>query len=67
MKKIFVLLCFAGILSGCDETDSESAYSRITGIHVICLQGVEYYDGWRTLAVKYNTDGNISLCEEKGE
>jgi hypothetical protein len=36
---------------------SESSYSRV------CLDGVVYWSGYRTLAVKYNRDGTVEVCK----
>lgn len=37
--------------------NSESSYGRI------CLDGVVYWRGHRTLAVKYNRDGTVEVCK----
>ena len=39
------------------STNSDSSYGKI------CLDGVVYWRGHQTLAVKYNRDGTVELCK----
>lgn len=38
-------------------TNSDSSYGKI------CLDGVMYWRGYQTLAVKYTRDGTVELCK----
>lgn len=45
------------VQQGNAKRSSESSYGRI------CLDGVVYWRGHRTLAVKYNQDGTVEVCK----
>ena len=45
------------VQQGNAKRSSESSYGRI------CLDGVVYWSGYKTLAVKYNRDGTVEVCK----
>jgi Tfp pilus assembly protein FimT len=51
------LFIMAVVQQGNAKRGSESSYNRV------CLDGVVYWSGYKTLAVKYNQDGTVEVCK----
>jgi hypothetical protein len=51
------LFIMAVVQQGNAKRSSEASYNRV------CLDGVVYWSGYKTLAVKYNQDGTVEVCK----
>jgi hypothetical protein len=54
---VILAVLFYFITRDTTSTLSDSSYGQI------CLNGVVYWRGHQTLAVKYNRDGTVDLCK----
>jgi hypothetical protein len=60
MKKLILGVVLLGLL-GCDvQSDGKPA-----GIQEICIKGVKYYRGLKTLTPAFGRDSKVILCQEK--
>jgi len=69
MKRLMILVLIIA-MAGCDDGENErwSKNKSDTGsrfINLRCINGVGYYSGLRSLAVAYNVDGSIKLCDKQ--
>ena len=69
MKFVILILCL--MLVGCDIENNVRTNPKY--FNTICLDGVEYFmfiethgtAGYGFMSVKFEKDGNVSLCEEE--
>lgn len=63
MNKILVVLLVT-VLAGCVD---DVVVDADIEVWTVCINGVTYYEGYRSLAPAYNPNGGLILCEVKNK
>ena len=65
MKKILLILVVL-LVVGCNDNDRKPIHKPYTFIKhkELCIGGVVYYMLGRSMAVAYNVDGSLILCDD---
>jgi len=60
LKKLFIVILTAGLLTGCGYF--QKAAASLTGYSNICVAGVSYLQFPSGVTVEYTKDGKIKQC-----
>lgn len=58
MKKLLLIVISIVIIAGCTRSDGTDVFEEIR-----CIRGVQYYDGYNTLAPVFKQDSTVATCD----